>query len=359
MSHSTPSNQPDGGAQLFDTTSKLVVMVIGVVAIVTGIVVGITNPFLSQAASAEGAMIDALFSIILAIAAVIFVIVQGLLLYSIIRFGRQPGDDTDGPPIRGNTRLEVLWTAVPAIIVVFIALFSYRVLADIEKPRADELVVEVTALQYVWQFYYPGQDITTSELHIPIHRQVRLKLRSNDVIHSFWVPDFRIKKDAMPGRVTETFITGDTLGTYPIVCTELCGAGHAVMRSQVVVESDANFQEWLASQGVAKQQAAQAAATDPLAAGRQAFVTYGCNACHVLADAGAVGQIGPALDDIGSRAGAAVAGQSAEEYLRAAILKPSDFVVSGYPANIMPQDYGLRMSDADLIALVAYMLAQK
>ncbi len=275
MSHSTPSNQPDGGTQVFDTTSKLVVMVIGVVAIVAGIVVGIANPFLSHAASTQGAMIDALFSVTLGIATTIFVIVQGLLLYSIVRFGRQPGDETDAPPIRGNTRLEVLWTVVPAIIVVFIALFSYRVLAEIEKPKADELVVEVTAMQYVWQFYYPDQDITASELHIPIDRQVHLKLRSKDVIHSFWVPDFRIKKDAMPDRVTETFITGDTLGTYPIVCTELCGAGHTVMRSQVVVESDAAFQGWLASQGAAQQQAAQAAAADPLVAGKQAFNTYG------------------------------------------------------------------------------------
>ena len=334
-------------------------MAIGVIAVVAGIAVGITNPFLSDAASTQGTLIDDLFSVTLGIATTVFVIVQGLLLYSIIRFGREPDDDTDALPIRGNTRLEILWTAVPAIIVVFIGLFSYRVLAEIERPRADELVVEVTALQYAWQFYYPDQDLKADELHIPVDRQVRLKLRSKDVIHSFWVPDFRMKKDAMPDRVTETFITGDKLGTYPIVCAELCGAGHAVMRSQVVVESDADFQEWLASQGGAVQQAAQAAAADPLVAGKQAFNTYACNACHALADAGAAGQIGPKLDGIGSRAGTAVAGQSAEEYLRTSILKPNAFGVSGYPANVMPQDYGLRMSDTDLAALVAYMLAQK
>ena len=129
---------------------------------------------------------------------------------------------------------------------------------------------------------------------------MHLKLRSNDVIHSFWVPAFRIKKDVMPDRVTETYITGSELGEYPVVCTELCGAGHAVMRSQVVVQSDADFQSWLASQGVAQAQAAEAAAADPFAAGKAAFNVYGCNACHALASAGAVGAIGPKLDGIGT-----------------------------------------------------------
>jgi cytochrome c oxidase subunit II len=140
MSHSTPSNQPGSGTQAFDTTSKLVAVVIGVIAVVAGIAVGITNPFLSDAASIQGRLIDDLFSVTLGIATTVFVIVQGLLLYSIIRFGREPDDDTDALPIRGNTRLEILWTAVPAIIVVFIGLFSYRVLAEIERPRADELL---------------------------------------------------------------------------------------------------------------------------------------------------------------------------------------------------------------------------
>ena len=139
-------------------------------------------------------------------------IVQGFLLYSIIRFGREPGDETDAVPVRGNTRLEIFWTVIPALVVVFIGLLSYQVLAEIEQPTADQLTVEVKAIQYAWQFYYPEQDITTTELHIPLDRQVHLKLRSNDVIHSFWVPEFRIKKDVMPDRVTETYITGTESG---------------------------------------------------------------------------------------------------------------------------------------------------
>ena len=261
-------------------------------------------------------------------------------------------------PVRGNTRLEIFWTAVPAIVILFVGLLSYKVLADIEQPQADQLTVEVTAQQYAWQYYYPEQDITTSELHIPQDRQVHLKLRSKDVIHSFWVPAFRIKKDVMPDRVTETYITGSEFGTYPVVCTELCGAGHAVMRSQVVVESDANFQGWLASQGVAQAQAAEAAAADPFAAGKAAFNVYGCNACHALASAGAVGAVGPKLDGIGTRAGSTVAGQSAEEYIKTSILKPAAYLAPGF-ADLMPKDYEQRVTPTDLDALVKYLLEEK
>ena len=337
--------------------SKLVAVVIGLVAVIAGILIGINNPILNRAASAEGSRIDTLFSITLGIGVTIFVIVQGFLLYSIIRFGRQPDDDTDATPIRGNTKLEIFWTVIPAIIVVFIGLFSYRVLADIERPQADELIVEVKALQFAWQFYYPEYDITASELHIPQDHPVRLKLRSNDTIHSFWVPEFRIKKDAMPDRVTETRITGTQPGAYPIVCTELCGAGHAVMRSQVIVESDGDYRAWIASMKQAATTAATAAA-DPLAPGRKLFTVTGCNACHALADANAVGPLGPKLDGIGTRAGSTVAGQSAEEYVRTSILKPAEHLAPGFQ-DIMPKDYAQRLPAADLDVLVQYLLDMK
>ncbi len=356
MSHSNHPEQSDNQPRAFDTTSKLVAGVIGVLAVVAGLGLGLNNPFLRNAASAEGARIDTLFSITLGMAAVVFVVVQGFLLYAIVRFNRQPGDEGDGLPIRGHTNLEIFWTAIPAIVVVVIAILSYQVLADIERPREDALVIEVKAIQYAWQFYYPEHDVTSTEMHIPVDRQVLLKMRSNDVIHSFWVPEFRIKKDVMPDRITETYITATQAGAYPIICTELCGAGHAIMRSQVVVQSDADYRAWIASQKTA---ATTSGAPDPLAPGRQLFTQYGCNACHVLSDARAVGIIGPALNDIGARAGAIVAGQSAQEYVRLAIIKPNDHIVEGYAANLMPQDYGLRMSDQDLAELVNYLLEMK
>jgi cytochrome c oxidase subunit 2 len=343
----------------FDATSKLVAIVIGATAVGAGIAMGIFNPFLTGAASTQGSLIDALFSITLGLGTAVFVIVQGFLIYSIVRFARQPGDEGDGLPIRGNTRLEIIWTTVPAIVVVFIGTYSYRTLAALDRPQPGELVVEVRAMQFAWQFYYPDYDVTSNELHIPVDEPVFLKMHSNDVIHSFWVPAFRIKEDVLPDRITETRITGTEIGAFPIVCAELCGAGHAIMRSQAIVQSDAEFKQWLAGEAAAKQRQAASPSTNPAARGRLLFTQYACNACHALTDAGAVGQIGPSLDGIGSRAAAEVPGQSAEDYLRTSILNPNDYIVKGYPPSVMPQDYGQRMSDQDLAALVQYLLLQK
>lgn len=358
MSHPTHPEPSGSRPRAFDTTSKLVAGVIGLLSVIAGLALGLSNPFLNRATSAEGALIDMLFSITLGIATTIFVIVQGFLLYSIVRFSRKPGDESDGLPIRGHTMLEVVWTAIPALVVVFIGIFSGRVLADIERPKEDALVVEVKGIQYAWQFYYPEYDLTTTELHIPVDQQILLKLRSDDVIHSFWVPEFRIKKDVLPDRVTEMYITGTEPGAYPIVCTELCGAGHALMRSQVIVQSAADYKTWIASQ-VTEAAAAASGAPGPRAKGRQLFIQNGCDACHTLSDAKAAGTIGPNLDGIGTHAGEHVHGQSAEDHLRLAIVDPNDYVAEGYPADLMPQDYGLRIPEQDLAELVKYLMEMK
>jgi cytochrome c oxidase subunit 2 len=365
MSHPTPTQgSPGTPAQprprVVDAASKLFFVVLGILSVVAGVVMGIWNPFMSNAASVQGTDIDILFGVALGVSTTIFVIVQGTLIYSIIRFSREPGDESDGPPIHGNTTLEVIWTAVPAAIVVFLALYSYQILNRIDRLQPDALNVEVRAMQYAWQFYYPDADITTSELHIPINRQVRLKMRSTDVIHSFWVPKFRIKKDVMPDRVTEALITATDLGTSPIVCAELCGASHALMRADLVVQSAGDYQNWLASQTAAAQQpaAAPGAPPDEMAQGRQVFAQSGCGGCHALGDANAAGQVGPGLDGIGTRAATTVPGQSAEEYIRASIVKPNDHVVTGYQP-IMPGTYGTTLSEADLGALVQYLLVQE
>jgi cytochrome c oxidase subunit II len=358
MSHAARPDASGRQPVMFDTTSRLVAIVIGILAVVAGLVVGINNPLLRNSASVQGTAIDQLFSLTLGIATVVFVIVELTLLYSIVRFGRQPGDDTDGPPVRGNARLEFFWTLIPALTIFFIGFVSYGVLQKIDQQAANALPVEVKAMQFAWQFYYPEADVTSSELHIPVDRQIDLKMRSKDVVHSFWVPAMRIKKDVMPDRVTEARITANETGSYPIVCTELCGAGHAVMRSQVVVQSDADFRAWLESQQKAAAQAA-ASPADPMAAGRQIFNVSGCNACHALSDAGAAGAIGPKLNGIGATAATREPGKSAEDFIHESIVKPNAYVVQGFPANVMPQDYGQRLSPTDLDALVKYLAQQK
>ncbi len=357
MSHPTNHRTAGSHTPVFDNTGKMAAIIIGVTAVVAGSVMGAANPFLSGATSSQGAQIDTLFSLFVGIATAIFVIVQGFLLFAIVRFARAAEDDEEGVPLRGNTKLEIFWTAVPALIVVILSILSYQVLADIDRPRPDQMVVEVTGRQYTWEFYYPDYDLKTTELHIPLGRQILLKITSADVNHAFWVPQMRIKKDAVGGKITTTNITATEPGVYPIVCAELCGAGHAVMRSQVVVEAEPTFQTWVQAQLGAKQRAA-AMPPDPKALGRQLYNQYGCNACHKLADANAVGVVGPALDGIGSRAANIVPGQSAEEYIRTSIVRPMDFITPNYPP-VMPGDYGQRMSQADLDALVQYLLEQK
>jgi cytochrome c oxidase subunit 2 len=365
MSHQPPTEGPPGApapprAHIVDTTSKLFFIILGVLATVAGIGMGIWNPFLSDAASVQGTDIDILFGVALGVGTAIFVIVQGTLIYSIIRFAREPGDESDGPPIHGNTTLEVIWTAIPAAIVVFLAIYSYQILNKIDRLQPDALNVEVRAMQYAWQFYYPDADVTSNELHIPINRQVRLKMRSTDVIHSFWVPKFRIKKDVMPDRVTEALITATDLGTYPVVCAELCGANHALMRANLVVQPDADYRNWLAAQAAAARQPVTAPGEPPdaLAQGRQIFAQAGCGGCHALGDANAAGQVGPGLDGIGTRAATTVQGQTAEEYIHTSIVVPAEHIVTGYQP-IMPGTYGTTLSEAELNALEQYLLAQK
>lgn len=365
MSHQSPTQgSPSAPAnprpRTVDAVSKLFFVILGILAVVAGVGMGIWNPFLSGAASVQGTDIDILFGVALGVSTAIFVIVEGTLVYSVVRFSRAPGDESDGPPIRGNTTLEVIWTAIPAAIVVFLAIYSYQILAKIDKLQPDALNVEVRAMQYAWQFYYPDADITSNELHMPLNRQVHLKLRSNDVIHSFWVPKFRMKKDVLPDRVTETLLTATDLGTYPIVCAELCGASHALMRANLVVQSAADYENWLAGQTAAKQQpaATSGASPDAVAQGKQLFAQSGCGGCHALGDANAAGQVGPSLDGAGTLAATTVPGQSAEEYIRTSIVKPAEYVVTGYQP-IMPGAYGTTLSEAELNALTQYLLAQK
>jgi cytochrome c oxidase subunit II len=338
---------------------------IGLAAVVIGVIVGFWNPLLNNAASVEGNIVDRLFGTMLGVATAIFIVVEAGLLYFIIK-GRRRGDDDDdeeGLSFHGNTSLEIIWTAIPAALVTLTALGSYAVLTLIEQPQRDALKVEVTGQQFAWSFYYPSLDVTSSELHVPVGQQVALELHSKDVIHQFWIPAYRVKKDVMPDRVTQLTFTANREGTFPIVCTKICGAGHALMRSQVVAQKPADYDAWLADQANG---ATQLASGDPLAKGRQVFNQNGCNACHKLTDAKAGGTVGPSLDGIGTTAASIIADPSykgqakdAEGYIHESIVQPNAYIAPGYQPNIMPQGFGQQISAADLDALVKYLAAQK
>ncbi len=197
--------------------------------------------------------IDMLLDVAIVLSSFVFSIVIVMLSYSLYRWRAKPGDESDGQPIHGNTRLEIAWTVIPTVIVAFLAVYSFIVLGDIEAKDSDRMKLEVKAQQFQWTFNYPEAGVTSKELHVPVDQQLELQLRALDVIHSFWVPEWRIKRDLVPGAPGSSIddnvvVTPDREGTYSVICTELCGIGHATMRAAVVVESEADFQQWLSQQ---------------------------------------------------------------------------------------------------------------
>jgi cytochrome c oxidase subunit II len=204
--------------------------------------------------------IDRLLDISIVLSSFVFAIVMVLLGFSIWKWRARPGDESDGAPIHGNTRLEIAWTVIPTVIVVFLAAISWIVLDDIEAKEADAMRLEVTAQQFEWTFDYPEAGVRSEELHVPVDRQLDVHLTALDVLHSFWVPEWRIKRDLVPAgdggdEIDDQFVvTPNEEGTYSLICTELCGVGHATMRATVVVESEAEFQEWVSTQDPIPQQ---------------------------------------------------------------------------------------------------------
>jgi cytochrome c oxidase subunit II len=208
-------------------------------------------------ASTEADKIDTLLNVMIVLSSFVFAIVLVMLGYSIWRYRARPGDEGDGEPIHGNTKLEITWTVIPTVIVLFGAIYSWIVLGDIESQASDDLHINVTAQQYEWTFNYPqpnGKVVSSKVLVVPDGRQLDLKLTSLDVLHSFWVPEWRIKRDLVPAGpggndVDDTVVvTPDRVGTYNVVCTELCGFGHATMRALVKVVPQDQFDKWLNNQ---------------------------------------------------------------------------------------------------------------
>ena len=330
-------------------------IVAGVLASAIGIALGLTIHWFPKIASTQAHEIHTLYDVLMIVSVPIFVLVMTVVITAVIRFRMRPGqEEMDGPPIHGNTKLEVIWTAVPAMLILGLCVYSYIVLTDTEKAPAatvKELKVGVTGEQFAWTFTYPkeitgGQPLSTNSLVLPEGRSVQFSIQSKDVIHDFWVPDFSMKVDAVPGITTRYRVTPNRLGTYPVVCAELCGLGHSVMRSTVRVVQPAAFQAWLKK---AQQPATPANATpaQSTAAGKQVFASNGCGGCHVLADAGSNGQIGPNLDDV-------LKGQT-DAQIREDITDPNKEIAKGYGPDIMPQNFGQTISPTDLDALVAYL----
>ena len=216
--------------------------------------------------SAEADEIDLLFDVMIVLSSFVFAIVMVMLGYCIYKYRAKPGDESDGKPIHGNTRLEIAWTLIPTIIVLVAAAYSWIILDDIEAEASNQMEVNVTAQQFKWTFEYPETGVVSNEFHVPAGTQLELHLSALEVLHSFWVPEWRIKRDLVPiadGNPTDVDnvvrVTPDVEGEYSLICTEYCGWGHATMQAKVVVESQAEFDKWMQEQEAAMQEGSSSA----------------------------------------------------------------------------------------------------
>jgi cytochrome c oxidase subunit 2 len=335
-------------------------LAIGAVASALGIALALIIDWFPTAASEQAAPIDTLWDVLLIVSVPVFVLVTTIVLFSVWKFRMRRGEEElDGPNIHGNTRLEIIWTAIPAVVLVALCSYAYVVLRDVETAQADTMKVRVVGEQFAWTFYYPGnggrREVASSELYLPANQPVEFRLQSKDVLHDFWVPAFRMKRDVVPGINGSYRITTTKTGEYPIVCAELCGLGHAVMRSTVHVLPRGDYQRWLsrlrsgagptasAGPGTLGGSSGQSASAN----GKQIFTSAGCGNCHTLAEAGSTQTVGPNLDE-------GLRGKD-QAFIRESIVNPDAEITDGYSKGIMPGNFRDTIPPAQLDTLVKYL----
>jgi cytochrome c oxidase subunit II len=357
---------PLGGRGGRRTITQMVV--VGLIASLLGIALGLVIDWFPTQGSKQADKIDTFWDVLIITSVPFFVLVAVIVLFSAKEFRMKPGEEhLDGPPIHGNTKLEVVWTTIPAIVLVALCSYAYIVLHDIEKAPAKALGIErqvtVHGQQFTWTFDYDegGKKFTSAQLYVPIGRSVKFNVKTADVLHDFWVPAWRMKIDAVPGITTGYRVTPTKLGKYPVVCAELCGLGHAFMRQTAHVVPQADFDAWVkkmttrtaapaAGAGGSGAEGGAAPAVDAKALFTQGETTSGataCGGCHKLADAGTAGGVGPDLN-------AALKGKDAA-FIKESIVNPNAEIAKGFNANIMPDNYGKLLNAGEVDALVKYL----
>ena len=313
---------------------------IAVVAAAVCTVVALAVPWLPDPAGKEAQRIDFVYWFTTVIAIAVFSVVASVIVFSIWKFRARPDDDSDGPPIHGHTGLEIFWTAIPAVLVTAISIVSAVVLAQNSNAGSDPVRISVLARQFAWEFTYPNGK-SYGFLEVPLGRKTQLDITSTDVIHSFWVPQLSQKQDAVPGQHNKIVITPIETGTFPVICTELCGLGHSLMRSHVTIVSQADFTKFLKG----------GATTGP--PGLAVFQQNGCGGCHTLKTAGSTGTTGPDLDKLKQYAAQANRGTLAA-FIKESIVNPGAYVQPGYQ-NVMPTIFGTQIPPDKLNQLVQYL----
>jgi len=306
-------------------------------------------------ASVQSTFIDQLFSAHFFMIALLFSIIVVFMLYSLVVFRSKPGEKQEGAYIKGNSTLEVIWTVIPLGTVIAFSFYGSQILNDIRRADPQAMNVKVTAAQWSWLFEYPNNgDVKSKDLVLPVNRQVLFSLTSRDVIHSFFVPEFRLKQDVLPGEnlVKTVRITPNRIGEYEVMCAELCGGSHAYMTAKVRVVSQADFDQWISDQS-------KLVTADPAARGKNTATVNGCLACHSVDGKKLVGPTWQGL--YGSQV-TFTDGKTApadDAYLIASIKVPNAEIVAGYPPNVMPSTYATSLSDSDINDILAYIKTLK
>jgi cytochrome c oxidase subunit II len=310
----------------------------------------IRNWIMGEQASTQAPYIDNLFMFISAVNTFFFVLICACIVIFVRKYRRRsPNDYT--PHITHNQTLEIVWSVVPLIILIGIFFWGFHGYVTAQIAPANAIEIQVTGKKWVWQFEYPDGMRTLNSFHVPVNRPVRLVMNSEDVLHSFFIPAFRIKKDVLPVRYTEEWFHATKPGVYQIFCTEYCGKGHSDMLARVFVDDEAQYAKWLKEGDEEIQKL-------PLKElGAMVHENRGCATCHSLD--GTRGQ-GPSWKGIFGQTHQFADGSSAvvdENYIRQSILEPQAHVVQGYEP-IMPTYKGL-LRDREILGAIEFIKTLK
>lgn len=342
-------------------------LIVSVLVVISTVLLGLflTNaPLLPVQASLQAETVDWLFGVHWWFIAFFFSLIVVFILYSVIVFRRRKGERGDGKYVTGNHRLEIVWTIIPIAIVLWMAVIGGSTLAEVERRDPQAITVDVFASQWVWRFEYtvtvPGENgeqvstaISSDTLYLPKNQQVVLRLHSQDVIHSFFVPEFRIKQDVLPGGeefVRELRITPTVEGTFKVRCAEICGRLHYDMQADVMVMDGSEFDAWLA------ENSSGCNLSDP-ECGQRWAQTYGCTVCHSINGDEGVGPtwLGLFGSEVSLTDGSTVTAD--EAYLHNSIVDPNSQIVQGFQPGVMPQDFADRLSEEQINQIVAFIMS--
>jgi len=299
-------------------------------------------------ASAQAVSVDWLWNLQVIVISFLFALIIVPLFYSLFVFRRRKGDDSDGEHIEGNTPLEIAWTVIPLFVVLSFAYLGAYSLGETRRVDPQAMQINVTARQFAFSFEYPEYGVVSQELYLPVGKQVHLNMTSTDVIHSFWVPEFRIKQDIVPGIKTEYRITPTMQGSYKVRCAELCGASHAYMLAPVEVVSQDRFESWVGE----RQVEALAAAETPEGRGAALVSQNACSACHSIDGSASQGPTWKGLygSQVSLSGGTSVTADDA--FIKESILQPQATIVSGFETVLMP---AYQFTDEQIADIIAYM----